>query len=302
MKLLILGDMHLSDSKPKRRVDGYKKHQEEKIRAIVDIVERYSPTITIQPGDLCDKWEAPDKFKTRWMRILCQLPGMYLVPGQHDLRYHSSGTDNTPFGVIAEALGYKILSSKPYDVGGGIYLYGAGWNRPVPKIVTPDGFNILVIHKMIVMDKLWDQQEDYQVAGSFLRRYNFNLIVSGDNHQTFYYGSKGKWLINAGTLMRNKIDQESHIPSVFIFDTDTATFKQHMLSVRPFGEVFNLEVAEREEKKNKRLQELSDSLKKKSRIKGLDYKQRVIKRVNTLKANNEIKPLTEKIIGEVMGN
>jgi len=302
MLLMITGDWHLTENKPERRSDNYTKAQELKINFIIEASKKYGVDIILQPGDLCDKWEIKDKFKTRWIRILKKLPNIACVYGQHDCRYHTSDTDNTPFGVITEALGYKILSSKPYDIGGGIYLYGAGWNKPIPKIITHNDFNILVIHKMIVMDKLWDQQEDYQVAGSFLRRHNFDLIVSGDNHQTFYYEDKGRWLINAGSLMRNKIDQEDHKPCVFIFDTDSRSFDQYRVPVKPFGEVFNLEVAEREEKKNKRLQELSDSLKKKSRIKGLDYKQRVIKRVNTLKANNEIKPLTEKIIGEVMGN
>jgi len=300
MRLLILGDMHLSESKPKRRIDDYKQSQVEKVNSIIEIAEQYKVDITLQPGDLCDSHEFPDKFKTRWIKILKKLPPIFSVPGQHDMRYHTGNIKNTPYGVLSEGVPFTVLDERPYVFKDNIYIYGAAWNKPIPKIITPDCFNILVIHKMIVIEKLWDDQEDYQVAGSFLRRNDFDLIVSGDNHQEFYYHVDNKVLINAGSLMRNRIDQINYKPCVFTFDTNMKTFKKIHVPVASFKDVFDLEEAEKDEKKNIRLSELSDILKKKSRIKGLNYKLRVSNRVNSLKAENSIKPLTERIIGEVM--
>ena len=149
---------------------------------------------------------------------------------------------------------------------------------------------------MIIKSKLWGKQEHYDMAGTFLRKNKFDLIVSGDNHQSFTHKEGNRLLINCGSLMRNKIDQVNHKPCIWIFDTLTRAAKQIFIPVVPFSEVFNIEKAEKIKSKNEKLEELKKAFKNKKRITGLDYKNRVSNRVDS----SDLKPLTETIINEVM--
>ena len=102
--------------------------------------------------------------------------------------------------------------------------------------------------------------------------------------------------------MRSKIDQGDHKPCIWVFDTETRKAEKVLIPVKPFKEVVNLERAEYEKEKNEKLEILAQSLKKKSRLKGLNYTVRVFERVKALKKAKALQPLTEKIIGEIMGD
>ena len=306
MRLIISGDWHLTENKPRSRIDDYVKAQESKIAFIAETAKEYNAAFILQPGDFCDKWEIKDKFKTRWIKNLKNLTNIICVAGQHDLRYHTSDISNTPLGVLEEAVGFILLHSnnpKPLVLSPAIDVYGAGWGKDIPEITNRKKFNILLTHRMIAMDKLWPGQDSYEIAGTFLRKHkNFDLVVSGDNHQSFHYKHKGKWLINCGSLMRNRIDQGDHKPCIWAFDTEKREAQKILIPIEPFKEAMNLERVKYEKEKNKKLEELAQSLKKKSRLKGLNYKRRVFERVKILKRTKALQPLTEKIIGEVMGD
>jgi len=315
LKILATGDWHLTDQQVKARIDDYSNTQRGKIDFIFDLVEEEGIEAIIQPGDFCDQFISPDKFKTRWIRILRDAPLICCVYGQHDCRYHTSNIDNTPFGVLKEAIGLKLMTDKPYYLSGEkvdltgiskkkhgppVAIYGASWGKEVPRIITPNHFNVLATHRMIVFDKLWAQQEDYEMSGTFLRRNKFDLVVSGDNHTSFYMTHKDRWLINCGSLMRNKIDQGNHLPHVWVFDTSKRTAEKIMIPIRPFSKVMSVEKAGKEKAENLKLKALSDLLKKKSKIKGLEYKDRIFRRIKKLKEAGELKPRTERILEEVM--
>lgn len=229
------------------------------------------------------------------------LPIIISVPGQHDMRYHTSNLSNTPYGVIKSGIGMRMAYDIPL-LSGRTNVYGSGWGKPVPKIQDKDKLNILITHRMIVADKLWAGQEDYEVAGTFLRRYGYDLVVSGDNHTSFLHRWKDRILINCGSLMRSRIDQARHRPSVFIYDTDSREIEEVFIPIEPFDKVVDFEEVEKEEKENLRLNELRDVLKKKTKIKGLDYRKRVFNRVESLKKDEALSKRTENFIGRIMGD
>ena len=151
MKICICGDWHLTENKPKSRVDDYVNAQESKIAFIAKTAVKYRATYILQPGDFCDKWEIKDKFKTRWIKNLKDLTNIVCVAGQHDLRYHTSDISNTPLGVLEEAIGFTLLhnNSKPCALDQQVHVYGAGWGRTMPKVIDTKKFNILLTHRMI---------------------------------------------------------------------------------------------------------------------------------------------------------
>jgi predicted phosphodiesterase len=289
------------EKQPRSRLDDCVKEQESKIKFILSKTRELGASAILQPGDFCDSWKHPDKFKTRFMKIFRDAPQIIVVSGQHDQRYHTSDIENTPLGVLSEALNFKLLQSNSdiHKINSQVFVYGAGWGQDIPKVTTK-GFNILLTHRMVIMDKIWEGQEHYDVAGSLLRRHKFDLIVSGDNHKSFHYKHQDRWLINCGSLMRTRIDQVDHEPCIWSFDTETRKAKQIHIPIKPFDEIMNIEMATKEKERNEKLDKLAESMKNRSRITGLNFRQRISDRVKELKRADKLDERTELIIERVM--
>jgi len=299
MKLLLTGDWHLTNRSPKSRTDDYVRSQQDKIKEINSIAFKHYIDIMLQPGDLCDKHEYPDSFKTRWVRYLRYCPNILTVPGQHDLRYHTSPTDNTPYGVLAELANMEILGVKPSNLEDRTFVYGSPWNQDIPEITT-EGTNILVTHRMVSVEQEWPGQK-FEQPGGLVRKYDFDLIVSGDNHKSFDFEYDGKRLVNCGSLMRANIDQADHQPCVYIYDTETRGLEKILIPVEPIEEVMDLEVAEEEKEKNEELLKLVATLKEGAKIQGLDFRKNMSDTVTGLKSGGNISNEALKIDREVMG-
>jgi len=285
MRFAIVGDIHLTDKQPKNRKDLYSSSQRAKIVYIIDTATQLGCDFILQPGDLFDHHTAPDKLKTAWIEYLKSTPiKVITVVGQHDLRYHTSPIENTPIGVLNASEVIKVLEDFPMICPGeDVYVYPAGWNQDVPEIQDPDATNILLTHRMIINDKLWESQEEFTRANFLLRTTKFDLIVSGDNHQSFHYQADDRWLINCGSLMRKNIDQGDHKPCFWIYDTETRKAEQHFIPVAPFEEVYDIVTAKEEKDKNETLEALVKKLGEsgnKEKVKGLNFKKNLVDKVN----------------------
>jgi len=309
MKLAIGGDLHITNQTPSSRKDNYPETQEKKIEFIFKSMRDNRADYLLQPGDLMDRWESPDRLKTRTMRLLRRAeeyirePAFISVPGQHDIRYHTSPIENTPYGVVNEALGnFWVANDKPIEYPDlyveGIDIYGAPWNKPIPEILDKNKFNILITHRMVSETQEWPGQK-YDVPGTLLRESGFNLIVSGDNHRTIEFIHKGKILLNAGSLMRSKINQVDHRPCIFIFDTETLKYKKIFIPVESSDRVFDFENSKAEAEKDDRLARLITTLKNRSKISGIDFRLNMSNIVSNLTANNGISKSAYEIYEEV---
>ena len=74
-------------------------------------------------------------------------------------------------------------------------------------------------------DTLWPGQVATDGLGQLEKQKEFDLILTGDNHQSFCITSNGRWLLNPGSMMRMRADQVDHNPIVGIYDTLENTFK-----------------------------------------------------------------------------
>jgi len=297
MKFLGTGDWHLDEKKPKNRSETYLDDMFEKVRCIFEIGKKEKVDAILQPGDLCNTSKLSDKFKTRWIKIFRDyaIP-IYTIPGQHDMRYHSSDIENTPMGVLDAALSIEVLKIKEME---GVDIYGAGWEKDIPEIVHPNKINILLMHRMVSDMPLWPGHE-YTDASKLLEGENFDLIVTGDNHKRFTYESlDGKWLINCGSLMRSSIDQKNHDPSVYVYDTKgTKNPTWFIIPHKPFEEIMNIQEAEKEKEKNKELEDFVEGLSD-TNIEGLDFKKNLIDHLTKNKdvLSKGIIAIIEEVIG-----
>jgi len=77
-------------------------------------------------------------------------------------------------------------------------------------------------------EELWPGQSKetgVNTAEGLLRKYpNYKLIVSGDNHQPFAYHFRGRWLVNPGSMTRQKIG-DNYAPGFFVYHEGGETWE-----------------------------------------------------------------------------
>jgi predicted phosphodiesterase len=235
MKLLITGDRHLREDTPTCRLDDYWVAQERKVQFINRIYLAYDyPLVCLDAGDLLNKWRVSPYLET-WLIRNLQKP-LYTILGT-ELHTGSSmevALERSSTAVL-EAAGiiHVRWNDHPIEIGD-VIVYNSMMNGAIPKKpIDKNRFNILLCHTLI-----WEGEVPYpgaekegSPANRFLRTHDFDLIVSGHNHQTICIEKDGRWLINPGSMMRMTASQVNHKPCVFIFDTETRKVEQIFLPI-----------------------------------------------------------------------
>lgn len=254
MKFLLTGDLHLTNQRPRNRIDDYEDTVLQKLIFIYETAVRNECSWILQPGDFFDN---PSPSYSFFGKVIERLEhyqrrynlGTLTVMGQHDLKFRNR--DNTALDALSKAS--VVVNGQglfvPYAQ---IYIHCVSWGEEIPAIKNPDAFNVLLIHKMIVNDKpLWDGQEGHEFARAFLRKHKFDLIVSGDNHKCFWDSWGDRYIFNLGSMMRSSIAQVDHQPHVVVFDT---TFPRGYIEIpipiKPAEEVFRIEEVQEEKKRD----------------------------------------------------
>jgi len=300
MKILAGGDLHITDQKPENRLDDYFETLSGKVKWIFEFGKEKGCDIIALPGDIFNTHRANDFLKQHLIKIIIQygFENKVLVSfGQHDQRYHSTDRSNTPLNVLDAANIVKVLGEFPLIYPGDkVAFYGASFEEDIPPITTKDFFNVLVTHRMIIEEKLWEGQEEFDRSNLLLRQNDFDLIISGDNHNTFITKSGKKTLINCGSLMRSNIDQANHKPCIFIYDTVSREAIRYDIPVKPFEEIMNIEDAVEDKKHDERMAAYIKTLDGNVEIKGMKFKMNL----KTYIAANEVEEGVQDIFGEVI--
>ena len=322
MRLGILGDLHLTNRGPSRRLDNYFETQMDKLDQSFTIFDDYGCEVIIQPGDFCDSPTISDRVKAVVIKFLMEratpesycnysnaneLHGpWYCVFGQHDISGHSVSTlPNSPLAVLAAAGVVTILSCVDWPVGTVskdsdvcVVLYGAGFGELVPKPVSRDNYNVLVTHRMIGDRPLYPGQE-LANPRQFLRNHpDYNLVICGDYHYRFADTYCGRTIINPGALVRktiSKFDLE-HKPAVAVFDTSTNEFEFIELNVKPAEEVFDFSLEAK--KDNTKLSEFIEELKKSKGRAKAGCKEILIKVIEKRNCSQEVRDIIDRYFEE----
>jgi len=293
MKLIILGDLHIRSSNPESRIDDYKKSMFEKLNYVFDYAydKVQSDATILLPGDVFDSPIQSNATLAKVIELFKFYEHQYqIIWGQHDLKFRNKG--NTALDVLLS--GGIVQYSKQTTLSESVFLYSVSWGEDISEITT-SGFNILLIHKMIVEEKLWEEQVEFEWANTILRRTKFDLIVSGDNHKSFFVNYKDRTLINCGSLMRINRDQINHKPCFVIYNTNTRTYKIHYIPIQPAEEVFDMQKIGVEKERDEKLAAFVDGLVEGAEL-GLDFAENLRQ---VLKKNN-VEQEVRDIINEAM--
>ncbi len=301
-----ISDLHLSDKKPRFRKDSnYLETCYRKLVSILDHAVKYSDALVIG-GDVFDYPTVPRYVVTEVQNILSRYNiRIFVIPGQHDLRYHAKGIKNTPLGNIVSSGKMELLSpDTPIEVKG-IRFVGKGWEEEV----TCKG-DVLVTHQMVTKKgPLWPGQSDFISAPGILHQYkDFKCIISGDNHKPHFFippKEPGRLQINCGSIMRSSKDQTEHQPILWYIDTSDYTFTSTNLNIEKAKNVFDFPKMAWEETKElarkeaqEKIDAFVDSFDQKEGEK-TDFKIIVKKVIADTKPNESVKNIINEIIEEV---
>jgi predicted phosphodiesterase len=164
------------------------------------------------------------------------------VYGNHDLPQHNI--------ELANKSGIHTLVT-----GGHIRLLKNGHFGETQPMVVDEGFyrKIAVWHTFTYMGKEPWPGCTSPTGNKLLRKYpDFDLIVTGDNHQSFYTEMDGRLLVNPGSLTRQDADQIDFKPSVYLWFAEDNTVERVYLPIDK--EAVSRQHLDKVEQRNERLE------------------------------------------------
>lgn len=266
MKFIFLSDLHLSWESSVARLDkNFVEMQFEKLKFVFDYAQKHD-CIILQAGDFFDKprswWLLP--------KIIVFLKdysdvNVYSIFGQHDMYMRSDDASSTNLGVLEKSGLIKILKDFPWVFPGqDLDIYGCSWDQDVPEIKRKAShFNILVIHAPIAENALWHGHE-YMDAEKFLEKNkDFDIILCGDIHRKFCIEKNGRYILNAGPMIRREANEYNftHKICFFVYDTETTKMKEEIIPHRKAEEVLSRDHIEREKEIDVLLDDFISSIK-----------------------------------------
>ncbi len=297
--MICSADWHLRRTPPRARTDNWLEALERKVRFILRLAQE-SPPLLIA-GDLFDKAKA-GPFMEQW--IIGLLRGYevvpIVVPGQHDLPYHSlAEIPDSSIGVLAQAgvidllidpKSFFILEGEPPNRMPSIS--GCPYGTDPPKMLPSgeDLYHVLLWHHMVINQPLWPGQVADK-AHLILKKYKqFDLIVTGDNHQSFAIADESnppRFIVNPGSMMRLKTSQADHKPCVYRWENGRV--QGILLPIEP--DVLDLTQIEEEKARDERIAAFVDKLGLEREV-GLSYTENL----KRFFAENEVDPEVKELV------
>jgi DNA repair exonuclease SbcCD nuclease subunit len=263
---IICSDIHLRLDVPECRTDNFLAAQSRKLSFISDLQQKHECPV-LCGGDIYHHWKAVPQLLGMTCR---ELPRYFItIPGQHDLPAHSiENIERAGIDVLCAAGKIIMLApSTELDIqipcnsrNEFMWVSGFPWGEPLAG-TQYSGINVALIHYLV-----FQGQEPFpgaaQVGGTgkaIIRQMpGFQLIVSGDNHQTFVERVGGTVLVNPGSMMRQTAAQADHKPCVFLWYADTNEVEQVFLPIE--NDVISREHIDVKTEKNERLEAYVKSL------------------------------------------
>lgn len=237
--LILCSDIHFREDQPQCRLDDFFKAQFKAFFYVREL-QKENDAVVLHGGDLFHKWKNSPYLLTH---VINKMPdNFYTIYGQHDLPSHNYNlADKSSIATLEAAGKVKVLP-------------GTHWGQEVTSSFTYKGRNILVMHRFI-----WDGKNqpwpgcDELTAEQALDTFTeYDLILTGDNHQPFTYEKDGRLLVNPGCLTRQTAAFKKHKPRVYLYDAKKNTVKPYYIPVSE--EVITREHIEVKENRDERME------------------------------------------------
>lgn len=294
-------DDHVRNGSPECRTDNYVEAIFKKLEFRNSIAKKYNIPI-LHAGDIGDKnyfvKEGNGWTSAVYNRYIEAMHNVNIIScmGNHDLPGHDiQNINQSALGGLIESGVVELLNESTCRINN-CNIYGSSWNCEIPMPTNPSSTNVLVIHKMIINNlPLWPGQEAPKAQDILKQNPNYDLIISGDNHQTFISEYKGRLLVNCGSMMRSSTKQFDHKPCFFLYYPESNSVEKVFYPIDLPEEVISLKHIEKKNNTNNRVEKYTNLVKKAD-----------LSELKTFRENSEIfisssKSLSDNIIRMIRG-
>lgn len=210
---ILTADWEFREEAPVCRTDDYLKAMIAKVDFVSDLQQKYDCEVW-HAGDLFEHWKPSPLLLTQIINIIPDR--FFTVFGNHDLPQHNLNLMYKS-GIMTLAAAEKLRIIECGHWGEEIRLWYKTYRA------------VSVWHGMAWTEKEppYPGLDKTSHAKSLLKKYpQFDLIVTGHNHQCFVEEYEGRLLVNPGSLMRSTADQIDHEPSIFLWYKETNEVEQ----------------------------------------------------------------------------
>lgn len=200
---ILCADIHLREDTPVSYVGDFQADQWEALDFVAALQRKYDCPV-LHSGDLFHHWKP-----SPWLlsNTIERIPDQFItVFGNHDLPQHNLELmDKSGVYMLATAGMLSTINSSLVET--------RSWGQ-IPK----ETHKILLWHVFNYKGKSPWPGCTAPTALDLLKQYpSYDLIVTGDNHQTFVEEYEGRLLVNPGSLQRQSAAQIDHHPCVFLY-------------------------------------------------------------------------------------
>ena len=224
---ILTADLHLTEATPVSRTDDYIAAQARKLQFLQDTSRENGNCPILCAGDVFHTWKA-SPWLCRWVYQHLPVP-FVTIPGNHDLPMHSHAMYDRSALALLEAVfpdEIHVLKGERLEING-IAVCGVPFGEAVPSFPPlPERVpRVLLLHVLVWTRRgLTEGKIGGDTAKEILAQYgqDFDLIVTGDNHDSFVEtADNGAVLVNPGSMMRSTVDQEDFRPRCYLYYGET---------------------------------------------------------------------------------
>ena len=219
--IICAADIHLRPDKPicrKESTEEWIEVQFNKFQYLLDYSTNNNNADIVIAGDLFHKAKGcPEWMFCRLINMLIHHPGLIIaIPGQHDMPFHQlSLLNKSNFGVLQSA---GLIVFEKNITGYDLFPWGESMEYQYMGAIC-------VTHQMVIQSPKEEIYPGQLMGGNastgsgLLVKYSeYSLIVSGDNHMPFYAKVGERYLVNPGSMTRQR-SNENHVPGFYVYDT-----------------------------------------------------------------------------------
>ncbi len=280
---ILTADWHLREDTPICRADNFWETQWKKVDFISELQRKYNCPV-LNAGDLFDHWKPSPYLLSVTIEHLPKQ--FYTVYGNHDLPQHSM--------ELKHKSGIHVLSK-----AGVLTVLPHGHLDEIP---TKQSVSFKISERKIYVwhTFVYTGKEPFPgakgKARNIMNKYKqFDLIVTGDNHQSFTYQLDKRLLVNCGSLMRQDASQIEFSPKVWLYFASTNEVTPIIIphdADAVTREHLNVETDERDEK----LEAFINTIKSDENNNFLSFEDNIKRYLSTIKVNKEVKIIINKSI------
>lgn len=230
---ILCADLHIRDDQPKCRQDNFTKTLWKKFKYLKSVQNDLNNCPILVAGDIFHHWRARPYLINKCLKRLPK--NMLCIAGNHDLPYHNiNQLKQSALETLVRAGRVKLIDglfihnqrSALYHIHG--FHYGI---EPI-NVDRENGITkIAVIHRLITegVESPWRNSSSESAKSLIKSLKGYDLIVTGDNHNSFTVQIQQTLLVNPGSFTRQTAAQMEHKPCFYIWDSVTGEIEKVIL-------------------------------------------------------------------------